>query len=76
MTDPIFDGLQQAVNRDANDWVVSHYLCVVGLSRVDDAGNVESAVCLYCAEGQAAYITDGLFWHGQEIHQGVGEEAE
>lgn len=66
--DPILAGLQAGIDRDRPDgWSVTNYVAVVGLSRINDDGQVENSAGVYYADGQPDYTTRGLLDKGWDL---------
>lgn len=76
MSEHILNGLQKAVDGDGPGWAVMHYAAVVGLSRINSEGQIETTVGLYYADGQADYTTEGLLIQGDRLRASVHEEQE
>jgi hypothetical protein len=65
--DPILNGLQAGIDRDRAGWNVTNYVCVVGISRINDEGQIETSAGVYYADGQPDYTTKGLLNKGYDL---------
>lgn len=67
--DLLREAAQVRVNESeqAAGYLVVHYAVVVGLTRVNDDGTVETGVTVMTPAGQARYITDGLIWSAPAV---------
>lgn len=59
--------LQYLLNCEGDGWQLSHYVVVLGLQRMDDAGGVENTVWMTVPHEQPDYVTDGLVTAAEEI---------
>lgn len=52
---------------DNGGWLITHYVCLVGLTRMRADGAIENRPILVSPNGQAAYVTNGLLGEGPDL---------
>lgn len=67
--DLIRDALQVRINEslDGGNFIVAHYVAVVGVVQVNPDGSTEGRVVIAAPDGQADYITHGLLGEAPEV---------
>lgn len=70
MSDPYGDlrtALQHLLNCEGEGWILTDYVAVVGLQRLNPSGVVESTAWPISPRDQPDYITDGLLAAAEDI---------
>jgi len=72
--DPIRAAIQDWLDRDGEQWQVSHYAVVLGLERVRD-GEFESLAWVHAPPDQPDWVTNGLIEKADEFqHAPINED--
>lgn len=76
--DLVRQALQVHVNEsgadlDNGEWLVTHYVAIVGLYRAKPDGSVETRPLMVAPQAQAAYVTNGLFGEAPELLSQLAE---
>jgi hypothetical protein len=65
--DRLREAIQGLLNESGDGFILAHYVVVLGIQRVNSAGEIVSAAWVASPKDQADYVTDGLLAAGEEM---------
>jgi hypothetical protein len=68
MSDPVREAIQTILDACGDGWTLDSYCVVMGLERVNSAGEIETTPWWTAPSSQAEWVTDGLIIALDRMH--------